>query len=98
MLRHVAFTISVAGCVTFAALIAVSVLFLAPLAVCVALAAIGVWDITQRRHSLCRNYPILARLRFVLQCCTAIARADEDGLTRAIIALAPEPGNENARQ
>src|SRR5487761_244686 len=29
---------------------------------------------------------------------TTIARADEDGLTRAIIALAPEPGNENAWQ
>jgi len=67
VLRYLAFAISVAGCVVFAALAPVSLLFLAPFGVCGALVAIGVWDMTQRRHSLCRNYPILARLRFMLE-------------------------------
>lgn len=67
MLRYLAFAVSVVGCVVFAALTPVSLLFLAPLAVCAALVAIGIWDMTQRRHSLCRNYPILARLRFILE-------------------------------
>jgi glutamate synthase domain-containing protein 2 len=67
VLRYLAFAISVAGVVVFAALVPVSLLFLAPLAVCGALVAIGIWDMTQRHHSLCRNYPILARLRFILE-------------------------------
>jgi glutamate synthase domain-containing protein 2 len=36
-------------------------------AACVALVALGVWDLTQPRHSLKRNYPILANLRFILE-------------------------------
>ena len=31
------------------------------------LVAIGVWDMLQTKHSLRRNYPILANLRFVLE-------------------------------
>ena len=32
-----------------------------------ALSAIGVWDMMQTRHSLRRNYPIIAHLRFLLE-------------------------------
>jgi glutamate synthase domain-containing protein 2 len=36
-------------------------------AVFVPLAAVGVWDVLQRRHSVLRNYPILGHLRFLLE-------------------------------
>lgn len=35
--------------------------------VCIALVALGIWDLIQTSHSLKRNYPILANLRFVLE-------------------------------
>jgi len=46
--------------------LAVGVL-LALFAICIALIALGIWDILQRNHSLKRNYPILANLRFLLE-------------------------------
>ena len=36
-------------------------------AICAALAGLGLWDMLQKRHSLRRNYPILANLRFALE-------------------------------
>jgi glutamate synthase domain-containing protein 2 len=30
-------------------------------------AAVGVWDVIQRRHSILRNYPILGHMRFMLE-------------------------------
>ena len=35
--------------------------------ICVALIGLGIWDMLQRSHSLKRNYPILANLRFLLE-------------------------------
>src|SRR6478752_8419878 len=35
--------------------------------VCIALVALGIWDLIQTSHSLRRNYPILANLRFILE-------------------------------
>ena len=32
-----------------------------------ALFLIGIWDVTQRRHSLLRNYPILGHLRWLFE-------------------------------
>ncbi|WP_406165275.1 FMN-binding glutamate synthase family protein [Streptomyces sp. NBC_00996] len=32
-----------------------------------ALSVLGVWDLAQRRHSLLRNYPLLGRLRFLME-------------------------------
>lgn len=29
------------------------------------LLALGIWDLTQKKHSICRNFPILGRLRFL---------------------------------
>ncbi|MGA2710779.1 MAG: FMN-binding glutamate synthase family protein [Steroidobacteraceae bacterium] len=37
------------------------------LSICVLLVAIGLWDMLQTNHSLRRNYPILANLRFLLE-------------------------------
>jgi glutamate synthase domain-containing protein 2 len=31
------------------------------------LVAVGIWDVTQRRHSILRNYPILGHARFMLE-------------------------------
>lgn len=35
--------------------------------VLLALAALGVWDLLQRRHSVLRNYPLVGHLRFLLE-------------------------------
>jgi len=36
-----------------------------PLVILGPLTVVGCWDLVQTRHSLCRNYPLLAHLRFV---------------------------------
>ena len=41
--------------------------FLLPFAVAAALAALGTYDLLQTRHSVLRNYPISAHLRFLLE-------------------------------
>jgi len=38
-----------------------------PLAVLIPLAVLGTWDVLQSRHSILRNYPILAHMRFVFE-------------------------------
>ena len=58
---------SVAGTLHCGSLIAWSSIFVTPFIVCAALTAVGVWDMVQRRHSLRRNYPILANIRFGLE-------------------------------
>src|SRR6185295_6109099 len=71
-MRYVAFVASLAGLLVFGALILVSGqlvrdLFVVPFVVCGVLVAIGVVDMLQTKHSLRRNYPILANLRFLLE-------------------------------
>lgn len=39
----------------------------APLAVFATLSLMGLWDLLQSKHSILRNYPITARLRFLLE-------------------------------
>jgi glutamate synthase domain-containing protein 2 len=41
--------------------------FIALFALCGVLSAIGIWDLLQSRHSIRRNYPILAHIRFMLE-------------------------------
>jgi len=41
--------------------------FLWPFLVCALLTAVGIHDVLQTRHAICRNYPILAHLRFLLE-------------------------------
>ena len=42
-------------------------LFLWPLLITVPLCLLGAWDLIQTRHSVLRNYPILAHLRFLFE-------------------------------
>jgi len=66
-MRYVAILASLAGTLLFGLLIPVHVLFAAPFAISAVLSLIGVWDMVQTKHSLRRNYPILANLRFMLE-------------------------------
>ena len=58
----------VAGLVIAAALaVAVSPWFWLLEVLFVPLVAIGIWDYTQPKHSILRNYPILGHLRFIVE-------------------------------
>jgi glutamate synthase domain-containing protein 2 len=66
-MRYLAIVASLVGTLVFGLLIPMSVIFVIMFAICVALSAIGIWDMVQTRHSLRRNYPILAHIRFGLE-------------------------------
>ena len=66
-MRYVAIVASLIGTLVFGLLTLLHPLFWIPMAVCAVLSAIGVWDMIQTKHSLRRNYPILANLRFILE-------------------------------
>jgi glutamate synthase domain-containing protein 2 len=66
-MRYVAMVGSLAGMLGFGLLIPQGAVFVALFALCAATSAIGVWDLLQTRHSLRRNYPILANIRFGLE-------------------------------
>src|SRR6516162_10374792 len=66
-MRFAALAASLAGSAVFAVLIPYNVLFIALFAVCAILSAIGIWDLVQSKHSVRRNYPILANIRFMLE-------------------------------
>lgn len=59
------------GCVALTVLSAggawFSLWWLLPLAVFAALAALGTWDLVQRRHTVSRNYPVMAHFRYQLE-------------------------------
>src|SRR3954469_6877452 len=66
-MRYVAIVVSLAGTLLFALLALWKSVFVVPALVCAALLLIGIWDILQTKHSLRRNYPILANIRFGLE-------------------------------
>jgi glutamate synthase domain-containing protein 2 len=66
-MRYAAMAVSIVGTFLFALLIPFGAIFGVLCGVSGALMALGVWDIVQRHHSLKRNYPILANLRFILE-------------------------------
>src|ERR1700756_4745368 len=66
-MRFAALAASLVGSAVFAVLIPYNVLFIALFAVCAILSAIGIWDLLQSKHSIRRNYPILAHIRFMLE-------------------------------
>jgi len=43
----------------------VSPYFYWALLLCAPLLALAIWDLVQKKHSICRNYPVLGRLRFL---------------------------------
>jgi glutamate synthase domain-containing protein 2 len=66
-MRYVAIVASVVGALVFGILILADEWFVVPFVVCTVLVTIGLVDMAQTRHSLRRNYPILANLRFLLE-------------------------------
>ena len=67
MLRYFALIAAILCAVISAVLVAWSALFLIPFALALALSLVGIWDMLQTKHSLRRNYPILANIRFILE-------------------------------
>ena len=67
----VRFAVVAALVVAAAGLVALAVLtgwgWWIPAVVVAALAAVGVYDLFQRRHSVLRNYPVLGHLRYLLE-------------------------------
>src|SRR5882724_2026596 len=66
-MRYVALVASLVCTLVFGLLILASDLFVIPFVLSGFLVALGVVDMTQTAHSLRRNYPILANLRFLLE-------------------------------
>src|SRR5262245_54179308 len=66
-MRFAALVGSLVGSVVFAVLIPYNVVFMVLFALCAILSAIGIWDLLQSKHSVRRNYPILANIRFMLE-------------------------------
>ena len=66
-MRFVALAVSAIGAIALAVLTPYHIIFALLAAPCVALCAIGIWDLVQSRHSIRRNYPILAHIRFGLE-------------------------------
>jgi len=66
-MRFAALAASLVGSVVFAVLIPFNAVFVALFALCAILSAIGIWDLLQSKHSVRRNYPILANIRFMLE-------------------------------
>src|SRR5215470_4769432 len=66
-MRFAALAASLVGSAVFAVLIPYSGVFIALFALCAILSAIGIWDLLQSKHSVRRNYPILANIRFGLE-------------------------------
>jgi glutamate synthase domain-containing protein 2 len=66
-MRYVAIVASLAGTLGFGLLMPYGIVFVALFALCATASVIGVWDILQTSHSLRRNYPILAHIRFGLE-------------------------------
>ena len=67
MIRYLALIIAIGCAVIFGLLLVWSDFFLIPFILAAALSALGIWDMVQQKHSLRRNYPILANIRYILE-------------------------------
>ena len=67
MQRYLALIAAIVCAIVSAAVINWSGWFVVPFVLAALLSAIGIWDMVQTKHSLRRNYPILANLRFMLE-------------------------------
>ena len=69
--RYLPLTVSVVAVVVLAISLAIWPQWAAPLGVALALAGflavLGLRDVTQTRHAILRNYPILAHMRFIFE-------------------------------
>ncbi len=66
-MRFVALAASGIGAIVLAVLTPYHIVFALLSVPCLVLSAIGIWDLIQSRHSIRRNYPILAHIRFGLE-------------------------------
>ena len=67
MERYLIFTVAVVLAAASAIGLIWSVWFLSPLIVFAGLSLLGLYDITQKRHSILRNYPVIGHMRFVFE-------------------------------
>src|SRR5579871_1039585 len=65
--RFIVYTLSVVATAVFLAASFVHVGFVFLFLIALIFAAIGTYDVCQTHHSLLRNYPIAARIRFLLE-------------------------------
>ncbi|MEM1064086.1 MAG: FMN-binding glutamate synthase family protein [Pseudomonadota bacterium] len=65
--RYAALAISALLTVLCLALLTVSIWFWLPVVVFAALTVVGIYDVTQTRHAILRNYPILGHMRFIFE-------------------------------
>ena len=65
--RYILLTLAVLGTGACAALVPLWIGFAAPAATFGALVLLGISDMTQKHHSILRNYPIAAHIRFLLE-------------------------------
>ncbi|MFB4205066.1 hypothetical protein KBTX_02941 [wastewater metagenome] len=65
--RYNAYAASIAGLAVSLTGLVFNPLWGWPAAVFAALTALGTWDLLQRRHTVSRNYPVLAHLRYCLE-------------------------------
>jgi glutamate synthase domain-containing protein 2 len=65
--RYIPYGATILLSVAFAIMGSVNALYLWPLLATVPLALIGTWDLLQSRHSVLRNYPVSAHLRFIFE-------------------------------
>jgi len=72
-MRYMGLAAAVAGMIIFgltyplAWLPDIRALLFSAFVICIVLVGLGIWDMIQPNHSLKRNYPILANLRFFLE-------------------------------
>jgi glutamate synthase domain-containing protein 2 len=65
--RYLAFWLCCVAALVCYLLISWHRIFIGPAVLFLLLSLLGIWDMLQRKHSLRRNYPILANLRFLLE-------------------------------
>lgn len=65
--RYTCFVVSILLTLVSLALMLNHPWFLLPALVFGCLSALGIYDLTQQRHAICRNYPIIGRLRFFFE-------------------------------
>ena len=65
--RYICYTTAILATLLFGALSFVHIGFIAPALIAFALAAIGTRDLLQTSHSILRNFPLSAHLRFLLE-------------------------------
>lgn len=65
--RYIIFALSIALSILFLALIFVNFWFVIPAIIFGALTILGIIDITQPKHAILRNYPIIGHMRFLFE-------------------------------